>query len=86
MIIYVLTRYDYEKKTYYNELYENFNDAKAEMWNKINFQQKIRDGVFITEFSGKLVHLSVQDQIGGPIRDILSYHIEEKEVHKYIDN
>lgn len=48
MIIYVLTKYDYEKKTYYNELYENFNDAKAEMWNKINFQQKIRDGVLIT--------------------------------------
>ena len=81
MIVYALTKYDYEKKHTYFELYENFYDAKAEMWKKINFQQKIRKGVLITEYSGKLVHLSVQDQIDGPIREILSYSIESKIVH-----
>ena len=81
MKVYELHKIDKERKVNTSELYLDILDAKEEMWNKIEFQRKIRNGLLITEVSDVLVLLSEQKEIGGKVREVITYAIEERKVH-----
>lgn len=81
MKVYELIKDDKERKVNISELYLDILDAKEEMWNKIEFQRKIRNGLLITEVSDVLVLLSEQKEIGGKVQEVITYSIEERKVH-----
>lgn len=79
MVFYVLTKVDWEFGRVYAELYENELDAKNEMWNKVHWQYRIREGLSINMLNDR--HIVLEKRNGKEVQRIVEFTIKEKEVH-----
>ena len=80
--IYELMRIDYEHyKKVNTELYFDEVEAKNEMWNKIHFQRRIREGLEIEMVNSNHIKLVRKLENEKGVQVFLEFKIDEKIVH-----